>query len=114
LSLGRPERQPPDELPSGFGPPAGFTLPGGPKVPGTRGDVRTGGALALAVLAVVVALPAGLLALLFALQARAANEHGQVDVARDKVRLARGFGWAGVALGVAGWAALAAILWWRA
>jgi hypothetical protein len=106
-----PDPTPNDELPSGFGPPAGFTLPGGPKVPGTRGDVRTGPVLALAVVAAVVLLPVGLVALLFALQARAANENAQVDVARDKVNLARIVGWAGVAIGLAAWAAFAAILW---
>lgn len=89
-------------------------MPGGPKVPGTRGDVRTGGVLALAVVAAVVLLPVGLVALLFALQARAANENAQVDVARDKAHLARIVGWAGVAVGLAGWAAFAAILWVRA
>jgi interferon-induced transmembrane protein len=99
-----------DEVPPGFGPPAGFPLPGGPKVPGMRGEVATTGALVLAVAAAVLCPPLGIVAVVLALRARSANEHGQVDVARGRRRGAMLLSCIGLPLGLAAWTVC--VLWW--
>jgi hypothetical protein len=101
------------ETPVGFGPPAGFAMPGGPKLLGASGSLRTRRATWLAAVATVLCFPLGMAALVLALLAHSAADRGEVDPARVKLRRALAIGWVAIALGALAWMA-AVVSWLRA
>jgi hypothetical protein len=100
----RDPRPPSYETPPAFGPPAGFTLPGGPKLSVPPPEVRTAGVLWLAFAAVALFLPLGIVALILTRLARAADDRGDVALARRRAAQARAAGLAAVLVGTATWA----------